>query len=126
MIHGNRAESYMVLHEDGITTYEVSIGGREVLDHPLVSAEAIRVSFPRPGSGRPTTTWLAPELSFLPVRIQREGSGLETTLILKCVEGLTGTQAACNAQNSLETRDTTHGTFSCRTTKLWPTPFATG
>lgn len=67
---------FRVADRDDVEWHRYRIGTRETVTLPAGRFDAIRVERQRDNPGRTTTTWLAPALGHLPVRIvQREADG---------------------------------------------------
>jgi hypothetical protein len=95
LLAGQDVGPYTVIDEDGPTTYQVTIDASEAIDHPLASGGTMRLAYRTDGSSREVVTWVAPELCFLPVRIERENGGLETSMVLERIEGSSGHLPDC-------------------------------
>ena len=86
--HGRAAAAYTLVDDTELRTYQVSYDGEEILDTPLGSLRAVRISRQRPGSSRTTRLWFAPKLGYLPVRITQYKSGNENlSMEIKQVDG---------------------------------------
>jgi hypothetical protein len=85
--------TYRLADEDSVAEYEYVDNGTATIATG-VGPVATRVLLQqRPGSSRATWLWVAPELRFLPVRIERHRNGeVQTAFELVSVNGLTGTQ----------------------------------
>lgn len=77
LARGARGEvRYRVANRDDVEWQRYRIGATERIDAPGGALEALRVERVRDNPGRSTTSWLAPALGWLPVRIvQREADG---------------------------------------------------
>lgn len=77
LARGARGElRYRVANRDDVEWQRYRIGNAERIEAPGGALEALRVERVRENPGRTTTSWLAPALGWLPVRIvQREADG---------------------------------------------------
>ncbi len=76
--------------EDGIVEYEYTDGGTATMPTGTGPVATRVLTQQRAGSSRVTSLWVAPELHFLPVRIeQRRGGEVQTAFELVNVSGLT-------------------------------------
>lgn len=73
---------WTLIDEDGLETHELRDDGHEVVETPAGSFEARKLIQRRLGSSRRTLIWLAPDLDYLPVRIERQTDG-ETRVTLR-------------------------------------------
>lgn len=81
--------SHALIDDASVKTYSYELAGEETLVTPAGSHDTIKVVQRREGSSRHTIIWLAPELRYLPVRIeQRRDDESLTTLLLESVQGL--------------------------------------
>lgn len=81
---------YVLADGDSLSTYEYEHAGEETVATGLGTLGAHRLVQRRGGSSRALVVWMAPSLSFLPVRMEQQKDGkTETSLILQSVEGLT-------------------------------------
>ena len=74
---------YRVADKRRVESNQYRVAGTEKLETPRGTLDAIRVERIRRGSGRQTTTWIAPSLGFLPVRIRQiepDGDTIDMTL----------------------------------------------
>lgn len=80
---------HQLIDESEIETYAYTRDGQETIETPAGRHETVRIVQQRADSSRVTVIWLAPELEFLPVKIEqrRDGEAL-TTLTLESVSGL--------------------------------------
>lgn len=86
---GREPDRHLLIDDDSVKTYEYEIDGTETLDTPAGTLETLRVTQRRDGSSRRTIIWTAPDLRYLPVKIeQRRDEEALTTLTLTSVEGL--------------------------------------
>jgi hypothetical protein len=72
---GRTPSAYALADEDSVSTYEYTDGGTESLATDAGSFEARVLLQQRRGSSRVTRFWVAPELRFLPVRIEQRRNG---------------------------------------------------
>lgn len=72
---GNVPNAYALADEDSVATYEYTDGGTETLTTDAGSFETRILAQQRPGSSRITRFWVAPELRFLPVKIEQTRNG---------------------------------------------------
>ncbi len=74
---------YRVADKRRIESNQYRVAGTEKVETPRGTLDAVRVERVRSGSGRQTTTWIAPSLGYLPVRIRQiepDGDTLDMTL----------------------------------------------
>jgi hypothetical protein len=77
---------YVVADSGRAKTYELSFVGEATITTPTGTYPTISVQRQKSGSERKTTLWCAPELGFLPVRVDyREKDGKVTTALLNSV-----------------------------------------
>jgi hypothetical protein len=77
--------------EDGIVEYEYTDNGTATMQTGLGPVATRVLTQQRAGSSRVTSLWVAPELRFLPVRIEQRRDGeVQTAFELVSVEGLSG------------------------------------
>ncbi len=80
---------YAVADGDSVKLYAYSLDGTQVLNTALGSIETQAFTRQRQGSSRGLLLWVAPQLSFLPVRMEQQKNGrTEMVFILQSVEGL--------------------------------------
>lgn len=80
---------YKITDEDSVGTYEYTDGGPATLDTGVGSLETQIFVQRRAGSSRSTWMWVAPTLSFLPVRVeQRRDNEVQTSFLLTSIENL--------------------------------------
>jgi hypothetical protein len=87
---GQRAElAYTVADGGKIKTYRFERLGEETVSTVLGDLHTVKLMRERPDSRRETVLWCAPELAYLPVRVENtEKDGRKTTAVLESVEGL--------------------------------------
>ena len=75
----------LILRE--LKDYSFAIAGEEVLNTALGKLKTVRLQ--RIGDRRDTTVWCAPQLSYLPVRLeQQDTDGSELTMQITSVQGI--------------------------------------
>jgi len=80
---------YTYVDDDGIRTYHYEQLEDRPAETGIGTLETVRFSQQRQGSSRLTHIWLAPDLAFLPVRIEQVRDGeIDTAFTLEDVEGL--------------------------------------
>ncbi|MCG5511547.1 DUF3108 domain-containing protein [Ectothiorhodospira shaposhnikovii] len=90
MIHdvwsGQREFTETIVERNRIRTYEFTVGAPETIDTPMGAVEAIPVT--RYNEERDTTvsTWFAPRLNYLPVRLEQLEDGERLVLTIQSVE----------------------------------------
>jgi hypothetical protein len=88
-----QAGKYRLADEDSVADYEYTDNGTAALTTPAGAVTARVLTQQRPGSSRTTWLWVAPELRFLPVRIEQRRDGeVQTAFELVSVGGLTDGQ----------------------------------
>ena len=81
---------YDLVDEDSVTDYEYTDNGTATMATGVGSVETRVLTHQRAGSSRTTWLWVAPELRFLPVRIEQRRDGeVQTAFTLVSVSGLT-------------------------------------
>jgi len=79
--------AYRIIDDDGLETYAVTKLGDARTTTGIGELATINFSQQRTGSSRRTILWMAPELRFLPVRIEQTRDGeAETVLVLESIE----------------------------------------
>lgn len=87
---GGMQPTYRLADEDSVADYEYADTGAATVETGVGPVEARIVTQQRAGSSRATWLWLAPELRFLPVRIEQRRDGeVQTAFMLVSVSGLT-------------------------------------
>jgi hypothetical protein len=80
---------YVLADEDALKTYEYALEGEERTSTPLGELTTLRYRQQRQGSSRSTALWVAPQLKYLPVRIEQVRDGeTDTVFVLESVQGL--------------------------------------
>jgi Protein of unknown function (DUF3108) len=88
---------YRYVDDDGIGEYRFERVDGLAAETGIGTLDTVRFSQQREGSSRQTIFWLAPELAFLPVRIDQFRNGeLKTSFTLDDVEGLERKPSACS------------------------------
>ncbi len=81
--------SYTLADEDGLRTYDYRADADTLLETPLGRLATQAFIQERAGSSRRVLLWAAPELHYLPARIEQERGGeTQTVLLLESVEWL--------------------------------------
>ena len=82
--------TYTVADEDSVSDYEYADNGTATTATGIGPLETRALTQQRAGSSRTTWLWVAPELRFLPVRIEQRRDGeVQTAFTLVAVDGLT-------------------------------------
>ncbi len=80
--------SYRVADDGDIDEYTFRLTGEETVETPVGTYEAIKYVRVREGSSRETRVWSAPELHYLPVRVEHvESDGTTFRMTLDHLEG---------------------------------------
>ncbi len=89
LARSGRLGSYTLADEDGLRTYNVQAVADTLLETPLGELATQALIQERAGSSRRLLLWAAPELHYLPARIEQERNGeTRTVLLLESVEWL--------------------------------------
>lgn len=81
--------TYSLADEDSVADYEYTGNGTGTIETGVGSLPARILTQQRSGSSRTTWLWVAPELEFLPVRIEQRRDGeVQTAFTLVAVDGL--------------------------------------
>jgi hypothetical protein len=81
--------SYTIVDDDSVAEYEYTDNGAATITTKAGSHATRVFTQQRPGSSRTTQLWVAPDLEFLPVRIEQRRDGeVQTALVLVGVDGL--------------------------------------
>jgi hypothetical protein len=81
--------TYRLADEDSVADYEYTDNGTATMQTGVGTLETRIVTQQRAGSSRATWLWVAPELGFLPVRIEQRRDGeVQTAFELQSVSGL--------------------------------------
>jgi hypothetical protein len=82
--------SYTIVDDDSVAEYEYTDNGTATITTKAGSHATRVFTQQRAGSSRTTQIWVAPDLKFLPVRIEQRRDGeVQTALALVSVSGLT-------------------------------------
>ena len=82
--------SYTIVDDDSVAEYEYTDNGTATIETKAGSHATRVFTQQRAGSSRTTQVWVAPDLQFLPVRIEQRRDGeVQTALALVSVTGLT-------------------------------------
>jgi hypothetical protein len=83
------ARTYALADEDGVAEYEAAENGTATMPTGIGPVATRILTQKRAGSSRETWLWVAPELRFLPVRIEQRRDGeVQTAFELVSVRGL--------------------------------------
>ena len=86
--NGRTPVSYLIADGGGIKTYGFEKLGEESVDTPLGSFNSIKMLRHKPGSSRRSVFWCAPELEFLPIKVEHtEKDGSRTVAVIKSLQG---------------------------------------
>lgn len=86
----NVPNSYTIVDDDSVAEYEYTDNGTATITTTAGSRMTRVFTQQRPGSSRTTQLWVAPDMQFLPVRIEQRRNGeVQTALVLVSVDGLT-------------------------------------
>jgi hypothetical protein len=87
LVIGGEASHYLLADEDSVASYVYTDNGTATIETGAGSHDTRVLMQQREGSSRSTWLWVAPELRFLPVRIEQRRSGeVQTAFILERVE----------------------------------------
>jgi len=75
LMRGVQRLSYPVADGGKLKTYAYQIGGRREIETPAGTWQAIEVTRTKDAAPPDYRLWLAPELSYLPLRVEREENG---------------------------------------------------
>jgi hypothetical protein len=82
--------SYTIVDDDSVAEYEYTDNGAATITTKAGSHATRAFTQQRAGSSRTTQLWVAPDLKYLPVRIEQRRDGeVQTALALVSVDGLT-------------------------------------
>ena len=85
-----RPGRYLLLDDDSLRPYEYSANGELIVTTGVGDLQTLAFVQQRENSSRSTYLWVAPQLQYLPVRIEQHRNGeIQTAFTLKSVEGLT-------------------------------------
>jgi hypothetical protein len=84
--------------DDGVSEYRYERLDDLAVETGIGTLDTIRFSQRREGSSRTTILWLAPELAYLPVRIEQiRDTEIETVFSLEVLSGLERSESACSS-----------------------------
>lgn len=87
LLNGKKNLKYKIADGGKLKDYAFAIEGEEVLNTALGKIKTVRIQ--RIGDRRDTTVWCAPQLSYLPVRLQQQDiDGSDLTMQLTSVQGI--------------------------------------
>lgn len=87
LIAGRTPSKFVLLDGDEIKDYEYLAEGKERVDTALGSHETLKFRSRRPGSDRGTVFWCAPELGYLPVKVERQrGAKIEWSMTMTALK----------------------------------------
>lgn len=96
---GQPPASYLVADGNKIKTYAIEQLGEERIDTPLGSYHTVKMLRRRPGSDRKSVFWCAPDLEFLPIKVEHdEKDGSKTRAVLKSLQGIEPRPTAVTAR----------------------------
>ena len=86
--NGQTPVSYLIADGGGIKTYNFEKLGEETIDTPLGSFNTVKMLRHKPGSSRRSVFWCAPDLKFLPIKVEHtEKDGSSTVAVIKSLSG---------------------------------------
>jgi len=89
---------YRYVDDGGITEYRYERLDDLAVETEIGTIETVRFSQQREGSSRHTILWLAPELSYLPVRIEQIRNGeIETVFSIDALSGIESKSPNCSS-----------------------------
>lgn len=90
LANGETDLDYLIADGGQLKTYEIIIEGTELIQTPLGTIKAIKLTRERdPESDRKTTLWCAPGLNYLPVKLEHvEKDNSRFTAILRQLKGM--------------------------------------
>jgi hypothetical protein len=81
---GRSPKGFWLIDDDEVKEYRYTREGTETLDTPLGKLETLRYRSEHAGSDRVTRLWLAPALSYLPIRAERSRAGkIDFSLVIR-------------------------------------------
>ncbi len=87
--NGRTPVSYLIADRKGIKTYNFEKLGEEIVKTPLGNYNSIKILRHKPGSNRKSIFWCAPELDFLPIKVEHtEKDGSTTRAVIKSLQGI--------------------------------------
>ena len=89
----SKREIYTLMDESGVSVYEYSTDGEELLETPLGTIITQKLIQQKQGSSRRTIIWVAQELNYLPIRIEQQRNGAsQASFNLQTIEWLGGNE----------------------------------
>lgn len=88
LMQGKRALSYQFVDEDEVKTYIPEFLGKERIETGMGMMDTLKYQRVSSNQKRSTTLWCAPELHYLPVRVDHDEKGYLISTVLQSVEGL--------------------------------------
>lgn len=85
---GKQNLRYIVADGGTEKIYQFEKLGEEVLDTPLGKLNTIKMKRHRPDSDRESVFWSAPEVGYLPVKLENTDDGVKTVVMIKSLNGL--------------------------------------
>ncbi len=86
---GETAISYIIADGGKRKVYDFELIGEEVIETPIGSFQTVKLARNRPDSDRETIFWCAPEIGYLPVKVENTGTnGTKTVGIISSLSGL--------------------------------------
>ena len=85
---GRPLAPYFIVEKNELRTYEYDRVGEETVETPAGSFAAVLVRQRREGSSRELVFWCAPQLGYLPVKLEQRKEGkAQLTMVLRSVQG---------------------------------------
>lgn len=81
---------YQIADGGKLKTYRFRIVGRERIETPMGAFDTIRVERWKESNERSTVLWCAPELHYLPVRVDQREDNAHFSMSIQAVQGLAG------------------------------------
>ena len=86
---GRKDLEYTIADGGKVKYYDFEPIGNETINTPLGELQSLKFIHHKEGSERSVTLWCAPQLQFLPVKVENdEKDGSRTVAIVKSVKGL--------------------------------------
>ncbi len=96
---GQPPASYLVADGKKVKTYDIERLGEERIDTPFGNYHTVKMLRRRPGSDRKSVFWCAPDLEYLPVKVEHdEKDGSKTRAVLKSLHGIEPRPTAVTAR----------------------------
>jgi hypothetical protein len=87
LLAGRTPEKFLMLDRTEVKEYLYSEEGGERVETAIGAYETIKYRSRRPNSDRSTVFWCAPELGYLPVKVERQrGSRIDWAMGIKSLE----------------------------------------